>query len=75
MTVDQLMKILCTAEPLARVVFLPWGADEDEVACGSHLQLRVAAGWGRAECVRDAVHRVDADAANTGAAHGGQSTR
>jgi hypothetical protein len=31
MTVVQLMEILCTADPLARVAFLPWGADEDEL--------------------------------------------
>ncbi|AME23747.1 hypothetical protein AXG89_07680 [Burkholderia sp. PAMC 26561] len=30
-TVVDLMKILRTAEPLARVTFLPWGADEDGV--------------------------------------------
>jgi hypothetical protein len=31
MTVVQLMEILCTADPLAKAAFLPWGADEDEV--------------------------------------------
>lgn len=31
MTVVQLMGVLCTADPLARVAFLPSGADEDEV--------------------------------------------
>ncbi|CAN7177364.1 hypothetical protein [Caballeronia sp. LjRoot31] len=31
MTVAELMEILRNADPLARVTFLRWGADEDEV--------------------------------------------
>ena len=30
MTVIELMTILRSADPLAKVAFLPWGADEDE---------------------------------------------
>ena len=31
MTVVELMEILRAADPIAKVTFLPWGADEDEV--------------------------------------------
>ena len=31
MTVSELVERLGTADPMATVVFLPWGADEDEV--------------------------------------------